>query len=194
MARFVPWPARSQPVCDGTADVRLAGHDLVIPCGYFDRGFVPDLRDEPDDLFVRAFLPGFTPTATQRPSDGGFGETVRIALRRGTHSLNSLYAITATNRLLTEPFHDAYGLRTFRKEAKTDPDGHVHEVYFSERDQVVTRLIECEPGHRSPPCRETVVADGMTYKITFHMQYLPDWQRIEERSIALIRSFEHVQR
>jgi hypothetical protein len=176
-------------------NVRFAGRDLAIPRVYFQPWARPDLRDEPELLILRVYLPGFTTSPTKQPSDGGYGESVQIHLTRRMRSLNTSFVIAAPDRIFAEPIREMYGLRTFRTaKAAGDPDGRIHEIYFASENEVVTKFIDCEPSHRSPSCKETLSADGMSFEITYHMQYLPDWKSIEQRSIELVHGFARSER
>jgi hypothetical protein len=181
----------SQSSTSADIDVTLAGRHLTIPLAYFASGNEPDLRDEPHLLILRVYLPDFTTHETRAPSDGGgFAEQVEIVLTRGERSLNTVYAFAAADRISSEPIRNAYGLRTFRTALdQGDPAARIHEVYFAARKDVVSTLIECEPLQPSPPCRQQLSIDGMSWKITYHRQYLPQWESIENRSVELVRGF-----
>ena len=184
--------AQDQTDASEVINVRFGGRDFAIPRSYFDRDFLPDLRYEPDSLFIRVYLPALTPTPTRPPSDSGHGETVEISLEKRLAPLNALFAAAAADRIKTEPFRSAYGLRSFRAEVvhQTTPP-HSREIYFAQRDQVVTVFIECEPGYPSPPCHHEFDADGLRYRLIYKMQYLPDWERIQRGVVDVVRGFEH---
>lgn len=180
---------------DRTEDpVRMVfgGQHLSVPNAYFEPFHFPELKLEPDSLFLRVYWPDYT-VASTRPvapdRSGGHEDRIIVSLKKNTLSLQGLYASIASERIETVHFHDRYGLRAFHAEPSRMHHAIRREVYFAHQDQAVTILIICETGHRSPPCKHRFNAIGFAFDLTYSMDRLDDWRAIQDGVTAQVGSF-----
>lgn len=187
--------ASTVAACDSASPIPVVygGQHLAVPRNYFPPWALPKHKVEPGSLILRTYWPKYSATPTLRVSPerwGGHADKIMVLLSKQPKSLQPSYAVVASLRMETRPFHDAHGLRAFYSIAPTSAGESAHrKVYFSHRDQVVETLIICEPWHHSPPCDHVFNAVGFGFRITYSMDHLHDWRSIQSRVASLVAGF-----